>query len=855
MFPTSMARGNVVASDLFGVEPATGKATLALHRGQQQAWDSQKRFVSVMAGTQSGKGLALDTPIPTPNGFVDMALLDIGDTVFGEDGKPCRISFVSNLSVRKCYRITFDDGVSLIADDEHQWLVQDYKQRKNQARKVSDEYLARKRIDAPHLHNYYSVKTTAEIAENVYRRMSIVRKRRAANYSVPIAKPVEYPEATLPVPPYTLGAWLGDGYSHAGNIVVSDEEIEQSIRDEGIRIEPVGYDTNTGAARTYRIDFEREEVVYGRGVKNLLRAALSNLELINNKHIPPIYLLASVEQRLQLLRGLMDTDGHCDKDGMCEFTNKRIDLAQGILELVRSLGIKARIAEGRAKLNGKDCGPKYRVTFATSIRVFNIKRKYERQRGEYRSDLSNRYIVDIQEIDTVPTRCIQVDNPSGLYLATRSYVTTHNTSFGPWWMMREIQRTSSPKGPNDYLAVTSTFPLLRLKMLPEFLRVFQTTLKMGRWWAADKIFELADPKTGKTADRSSEPMWGRVIFGSAKNADSLEAATAKAAWLDEAGQDQFGVDAWEAILRRLSLARGRALISTTLYNFGWLKQLIYDPWERGERDDVDIIQFESIMNPMFPPEEFERARRDLPIWKFNMQYRGIYSRPAGMIYDSFNEGLCALREPIDIPPAWPLYVGVDFGGVNMAAVFMAENPENGALYIFDEYLQGEKSIEQHAEAFKKVVGNRPIMWVGGAKPEDQWRWEFREHGVPLIPPPISEVEVGIARVYAYHKYNKIFVFPNCKRYLDEKGRYSRKLDELNQPTEEIENKNKFHMMDAERVLVSAIYQLRNRVGGEVMAQISQAHRSRWAVARGWSNAVAGMGGEGRAGRIQRGRKW
>ena len=257
------------------------------------------------------------------------------------------------------------------------------------------------------------------------------------------------------------------------------------------------------------------------------------------------------------------------------------------------------------------------------------------------------------------------------------------------------------------------------------------------------------------------------------------------------------------------------------------------------------------MNPMFPSEEFERARRDLPSWKFNMQYRGIYARPAGMIYDSFNEDLCKLSEPMDIPGIWPMYVGVDFGGVHMAALFTAENPENGVLYHFAEYLEGEKSIKQHAEAFRKLVGTRPLIWVGGAKPEDQWRYEFRQQGIPLIPPPISDVEVGISRVYSYHKNNKIFVFPHLRKYLDEKGRYSRKLDESNSATEEIENKNDYHLMDAERVMVAAIYNLRNRVGSEILPLLSQAYTSRWARAR----AVAQPLGYSGAGRIQRHRKF
>ena len=367
-------------------------------------------------------------------------------------------------------------------------------------------------------------------------------------------------------------------------------------------------------------------------------------------------------------------------------------------------------------------------------------------------------------------------------------------------------------------------------MLPEFIRVFHTTLKLGRWWAADKIYELADPATGKCADRSTDPMWGRVIFGSAKNADSLESATAKAAWLDEVGMDNFRIDAWEAILRRLSLSRGRCLLTSTIYNLGWIKHELYDPTMSGMRSDVDIVQFKSIDNPMFPEEEFYRAKRDLPAWKFKMFYEGEYARPAGMIYDCFDDELCVIP-PREIPQNWPLYVGVDFGGVNMAALFIAEDPDTGDLYHFNEYLLGGKSIKQHAENFRSIVGGRPLLWVGGARPEEQWRREFQEQGIPMSAPPISDVEVGIARVYAYHKQNKIFVFNTLKKYLDEKGSYARKLDENNNSTEEIEDKHSYHLMDAERVVVSSIFSMRNRVDASIIPLLAQTNQSRWDGAR------------------------
>jgi len=106
------------------------------------------------------------------------------------------------------------------------------------------------------------------------------------------------------------------------------------------------------------------------------------------------------------------------------------------------------------------------------------------------------------------------------------------TCLVPWWLKREIQS----RGTGDYLAVTSSFDLFRMKLLPEMLRVFEDTLGWGRFWAGDQIIELKDPKTGEYwADRSTDTMWGRVILRSAQSLSGLESATAKAACLDEAG--------------------------------------------------------------------------------------------------------------------------------------------------------------------------------------------------------------------------------------------------------------------------------------------------------------------------------
>jgi hypothetical protein len=375
------------------------------------------------------------------------------------------------------------------------------------------------------------------------------------------------------------------------------------------------------------------------------------------------------------------------------------------------------------------------------------------------------------------------------------------TCLGPHWLEREIYGDAeySGRGPGDYLAVTATFPLLKLKMLPEFLYVFRDLQHLGSWREGDRVFTSHDRHHGAEA-------W-RVIFGSAANPESIESATAQAAWLDELGQHQFRRESWDAVVRRLTLAQGRVLGTTTLYELGWLKTELYDRW-RGGDESIDWIEVDALVNPVFPKEEYERARRVLPLWKFRMFYQGKYDRPAGLIYDSFDETTCKIKR-FEIPKEWPRYVGHDFGPNNTAAIWYAHDPSTGYLYVYRCYHAGGLSAFDHAQKFKalsglggELPGENIIKRTGGSQTEDGWRESFTAAGWPISKPRIREVEVGINRVYGWHQQNKLFVFDDVGEYLDEKLSYSRKLDDNYEATKEIDDKSKFHLMDAERYLIS-----------------------------------------------------
>ena len=391
------------------------------------------------------------------------------------------------------------------------------------------------------------------------------------------------------------------------------------------------------------------------------------------------------------------------------------------------------------------------------------------------------------------------------------------TCFAPDWLEREIRR----KGPGDYLAITATFPLLSLKLLPEFLFVFQDIYHYGTYNSSAKTFTFHRQKKKETdvvlfTDKQYEEEGVRecrIIFGSATNPESIESATAKAAVLDEAGQKQFRRDAWEATLRRLSLAQGRALIITTLYGYGWLKTEVYDEWERGNTD-FDVIQIDSIVNPAFPIEEYERAKLIMPDWKFQLFYRGRYSKPVGMIYDSF-DSVNAVIDEREIPENWPVYVGHDFGSNNTAGLWYAQDPETGFFYLFQEYLAGGLATHEHVNNWIDMSkGHRIIKRTGGANHEDGWRGDFSQAGWRIDKPTVREVDAGILKVYGFHKTNKLFIFRTCVNYLDEKQSYSYVLDEERnyQPTDKIENKERYHLMDAERYVLSDFNPVDNMLG-------------------------------------------
>lgn len=368
----------------------------------------------------SGKALALDTPIPTPKGWTTMGDIKAGDWVYDENGTACQVTYATPIQLnRTCYRVVFSDGSEIVADADHRWLTSTRKSRKseNAAKHVTHtSKYARNQTDQ---RTYPSVVTTQEIKDTLR-----VGNDNRINHAVKVAESIYGMHQYLPVEPYTLGAWLGDGCKAGGKISKPDPEMWERIAADGYEIGPDISGKATCPTRT----------VYG------LQELLREIGVLNNKHIPQKYLRSNIVQRRSLLSGLLDTDGTVTPSGSVEYGSKDKVLADGVYELVCSLGMQARRSTKQAKLNGEDYGTYYKVTFRPTMQFFNIPRKAERIKIEGRVVNDLRYIVDVIPVESVPVRCITVDSPSHLYLAGESMIPTHNTALALQLMHKAARR-------------------------------------------------------------------------------------------------------------------------------------------------------------------------------------------------------------------------------------------------------------------------------------------------------------------------------------------------------------------------------------------------------------------------------
>lgn len=404
-----------------------------------------------------GKAVSLDTVVYTPTGTTTMGELNVGDFVIDKEGTPCKVLAVYDHQDLTMYKVTFSDGLTIQCCEDHQWLLDD-------GRTVSTKWF---------LENDSRQK---------YRRIDSKNKP----YGVPLTKPVQFLSRSVPVNPYILGVLLGDGSISKGlSITSTDEYIVNKVREnlpETLQLkqcDPISYricqksdrvktnrgyvwyadgnkigstkemceylDLHTGKYHSKQTTPEKikQSIVnsttyegfvwsFRREVGNCLHQDLIDLGLFgctsHTKFIPDVYKYNTVETRLDVLRGLFDTDGYAASGNHLEYTTVSERLCDDVREIVESLGGICNKHVGEAKYNGKHTSMCYTLT----IRVpdpsmfVTLPRKKSKLNSRKNGSIPRRRFEKIEPINLKVGRCITVDSPSRTYLIKGCCV-THNT--------------------------------------------------------------------------------------------------------------------------------------------------------------------------------------------------------------------------------------------------------------------------------------------------------------------------------------------------------------------------------------------------------------------------------------------
>jgi len=333
------------------------------------------------------KGLPLETPIPVPSGWSSIQEIRVGEELFAADGSICRVTGKSEIRWVDCYRLTFDDGSTVVCDADHRWPV------------VSGR----------------SGRETSQVLDTRQIAGSLVGPDGQRQHRILLAGPIEMPDVDLPVEPYTMGCWLGDGSADSGRITKLDQELFQLISDaSGLQVAPIPPANEKCPTRT----------IYG------LAGQLRFAGVLGDKYLPRQYLRAGYGQRIALLQGLMDTDGTpAPTRKQVVFSSVDKQLAHDVEELVLSLGERPVVVE----VNGSGFGKpvtSWRVQWRpTRFNPFRLTRKAEKVRVDNRKSRTiRRMIVSAELTITVPTMCLMVDSSDRTYLCDKRFIPTHNTA-------------------------------------------------------------------------------------------------------------------------------------------------------------------------------------------------------------------------------------------------------------------------------------------------------------------------------------------------------------------------------------------------------------------------------------------
>jgi hypothetical protein len=359
--------------------------------------DGRSIKIAVASGHGVGKVTSNDSYVYTPEGKRLWGDIDVGDQLFGRDGTP--ISVINKFPHKNWdfYKVTFDDGSYLICGKEHLFNVRGRRERRNNL----DEWRT------------LSVEDIQELGVKRKNGTGLARQ-----WEIPSYKPVEFNEREIDFHPYFLGLWLGDGTKNAPRITKPYEEVFDRLRSFGYQVSTS--EANNGGH-------------YISGVSDLIRADNVFLTGSSGRYIPDNYKYNTIENRVELLKGLLDSDGEVHHTGSIGYSTTSAQLRDDIVWLVRSLGGKVKIQPatkvGKYKKDGAIviCNDCYRLTIQLNFNPFTVLHKQARYKVSAPRYIT-RWIDSIEYSHTTDGHCVEVSSDDHLYLGGEDFIVTHNSA-------------------------------------------------------------------------------------------------------------------------------------------------------------------------------------------------------------------------------------------------------------------------------------------------------------------------------------------------------------------------------------------------------------------------------------------
>lgn len=663
------------------------------YRWAKEWHDSYAKMKLLVAANQISKMLQVSEIIPTFSGFKKVSDIKIGDELIGWDGIPTEVVAIPFEGADDCYEFEFDDDTKIVSSKDHIWWAKSYDER------FRKTYTKGDRVWPNPTYGQWKLFSTKDI----YEIGKYSPEAKATNrFSIPLCSAVDYPFKNLP-DPYLVGLLLGDGaLTHSISLTNPVVEIGAYVLGKGAKKINL---TDKSKCPAYSCAFFKREA---ESLGMLGKRAI-------DKEIPDQYLTASIDQRKDLLAGLMDTDGTALKHGVYYYSTISEKLKEGVVELVNSLGGKCRVSKRGAgyKKDGvfHKCHDCYEVTVLTDFNPFRLaKHKYDRWHPiRYKHE---RVLRKVTPIGVREGRCFTVANDTGSFLATKNYIVTHNSSTQirtciDWATEERHWPYISNRKPRLFWYLYPTQDVIKTeidtKWVPEFL-------PQGEY--------KDSPKYGWQIERSSKAVEA-IHFNSgivlqfktyAQGAKVLQTST-----LDYVACDE---ELPELLYDEL---RARLMATDGIFSMVFTATLGQEMWWRAmeARGDQELFKDALKMNVSmydclyyadgtkahWTEDRIEKIKRACK--SKNEVLKRVYGRfvkDEGKKYPTFNPERHYIA-PKEIPTSYRLYSGTDIGsgggeGHPAAIIWLAVSPDNKVGYVIDGW-RGDTQVTTTGDILEK----------------------------------------------------------------------------------------------------------------------------------------------------------